>query len=398
MLRPLCLCVLLAGCAAARPANRADDLSLPDTFLTALQEGRFDEARAVALRLQAAGRLGASLRARLWLGKRLHDPALVRAVAADPHVFLLKADAMAQEELARAVLSVSGFVEAAPYFDAVCADARLGVSSRSRTGACELAELGARARSRPFAIEGAPRATLDLVTRRPLPMVAASLNGRPPEAFVVDTGVRTSLLSRTSCEAAGVPATQSVALVAELQLGGLVVRNFFALVVDLPPQLGFVGILSPEDVLQGVLVELDGRELKLRLYRDLDEDGWRRLVAEPVHAAPLAWSDAGMFVRGRVGEALQGWLLVDFGAGAGMVSREAAKQLGQDPEKPGNFTTSVTVGDARPRREEVAAIDGSDADGELRQLGAIGFPWTLGRRVALSRDGTQLLFTESTLP
>ena len=340
MLRPLLLCLLLAGCASARPASIASDVSLPDTFLTALLEGRFDEARAVADRLQASGRIGASLRARLRLGKLTHDAALVRAIASDPHVDLLRADPLAWNELARAVLWTVSVADAAAFLESACEDARLPADNRNRMCTCSYAALGKLARERPMAIEGEPRTVVELMTKVPLPVVLASVDGKAPEPFIVDTGASTSILSRAFCDRAGIPyltrhpqvgrspgrdVTLFPALVDSIKVGGITVRNFPAQVMTFPPELEVGGILAPQEAFRGLVTEVDGRELKLRLYRDLDEEGWARLVGAPAHTARLTWYDGGVYLRGRVGTSGEAWFIFDTGGGSSTLSSAAAK-------------------------------------------------------------------------
>jgi predicted aspartyl protease len=413
----------MLACVESRPApTAAADLSLPPAFTAALAAGRIDLARAEVDKLQAAGQIGAALRGRAWIGKRIHDSKEVRAVATDPHAALLAESAEAQNELARAMLWTVGLVEALPTLEAVCADQRLPAASRDRQDACSMAALARLAKDKPRTVDGDQRAVVDLLPKVPLPIVLASVNGKPPEPFIIDTGAATSVLSKSYCDRAGIayladkPHLASSpggdvqlfpALVDEIKLGGVVVKNWTANVLEFPKELRVGGILAPQDTLMGMVVELDGREFKLRLYRDLDGKSWADLVGEPVHLQHLFWTDGNVYVLGKVNE-LSGWFLFDSGAGASQVVPEAAKKLGHPPDEKAatksvtageqakvfqTFDANLAIGDAPAFREQIFVVDEPEKD-EVQRVGSIGFPWMMTRRVALSSHGHVVIFTE----
>ncbi|HEY3446321.1 MAG TPA: hypothetical protein VGK67_08140 [Myxococcales bacterium] len=210
----------------------------------------------------------------------------------------------------------------------------------------------------------------------PLPIVLVSVDGKPKQPFILDTGAGVTVVS---CgETPTGPTTLST-----LAFGGMVFRDVAAQCAAIPKGLGAEGILSPQDAFRGALVELDGRALAVRLYRDLDQAGWRSLLAEPVHAVPLAWSDGLATVETRIGESSTLAMRLDSGAGGCGLPRAELDRLGHVGKD--EVTLALAVGDSRPGREQVFLLDGP---------GSLGFPWFIGRRAALSADRKTLLFTD----
>jgi len=218
---------------------------------------------------------------------------------------------------------------------------------------------------------------VELETRVALPVVLASIDGGPPRPFVLDTGAATSFLP------AGAQAPPGSTTLRSLRVGGLTFRDVPAQRAELPADFPAAGILSPQQAFRGALVELDGRALALRLYRDLDEAGWRAQVGEPVHAVALRWAEDGTPVvdASVAGRPLA--LRLDLGAGACTLPRVELDRLGFAGRD--EVSVPVAVGASRPGTEQVFALEGP---------GAVGFPWFLGRRAALTADRAILLFTE----
>lgn len=230
----------------------------------------------------------------------------------------------------------------------------------------------------PAPFSGEPRASVALTTRVALPVIEASLSGRAAR-FLIDTGVATSLFDEAFL------AREGLALpLPEVRFGAISVRGLRGEAIALPPELGIAGILAPQEAFAGLLFELDGRAFQVRLYRDLDAAGWKALVAEDVVEAPLERRDGLLFVSGSI-DGLPGPLLLDLGAGGCQVSPETAQRLRLVSGVPA--VRKVAVGSGAPHREDLFVNDG------LRSLGALGYPWALGRRVALDPSGKRLLYT-----
>ncbi|MBI5545669.1 MAG: retropepsin-like domain-containing protein [Deltaproteobacteria bacterium] len=411
-MRRLLLPLLLAvGCAAGKPAPEMQqpEPGPPPPFAAALDGGQFEAAGEWIHRLQERGELVASLLARLRLGERRHDAALLRLLAGDPRIELLLARAEWKDELARALFWTVGPAEALPFYESLCAS--------GNTESCALSSLTRLASRRPREVSGERRARVELLTRIPLPMVPLSVNGGPPADFIVDSGASLTVLDRSFCERQGIPYLKEhprtggnlayfPAFLDQLSFGGIVVSGVVANVTDLPAELKVAGILSLQDAFKGLLVELDGRALALSVYRDLDEAGWRDLAGELTHVEPLQWSDGRLFARGRLGREVAGLFQLDLGAGASMVSPRVAHRLGHRllapaQGEPPRVAARFALGDeVRARREELAIVEDpvAPAAGGPEALGTIGFGWAIGRRLALAPDGTRLLFTEARGP
>lgn len=244
--------------------------------------------------------------------------------------------------------------------------------------ALSLLAAGCASTNRPAPFSGEARASVALTTRVALPIVEASIAGRPAR-FLLDTGVATSLVDEAFL------AREGLALpLPALSFGALTVRDVRAQALALPAELGVAGILAPQELFAGLLFEVDGRDFQVRLYRDLDAAGWRALVGEEVVEVPLERRDGLLFLAGRV-EGLSGTLQLDLGAGSCQLSPATAAKLGLPAGRPS--VVEVSVGGGAPHREDVFVMEG------LAALGALGYPWALGRRVALDPAGGRLLYT-----
>lgn len=220
------------------------------------------------------------------------------------------------------------------------------------------------------------RTVVDFETRiAPIPIVPVSIDGGPLQPFVLDTGATVTLLNAKAA---------SPAPIKELAVGGLRFRDIHAQAAPFPPELKVAGILAVRDAFPGALVEIDGRELRLLLYRDLDAEGWREEVREPTHSVPLTWNDGVPAVEARVGDAPL-TLLLDSGAGACALTPETLSKLGRAGAK--EIRVPLSIGASQAFREQFFPLDGPLA-------GSVGYAWFIGRRAAITADRSTLLFTE----
>ncbi|MGC4118964.1 MAG: hypothetical protein QM765_31230 [Myxococcales bacterium] len=217
------------------------------------------------------------------------------------------------------------------------------------------------------------RTEVKLDLRIALPIVPISLDGQPAQRFIFDTG---AALTTVACRGrAPGPLRLST-----LAFGELRFHDVPAQCTEIP-DIGAEGILSPQSAFEGALLELDGRSFAVRLYRDLDEAGWRALVGETVHSAPLTWTEGVATVE--VHLAGKTWTMrLDSGAGGCGLSRADLDRLGGAGRD--ELTLPLAVGDSRPGKEQLFVLDGP----------SLGFPWFTGRRTAITADRKSLLFTD----
>src|SRR5262249_33533993 len=146
-------------------------------------------------------------------------------------------------------------------------------------------------------------ASVPLLPHSALPVIEASVNGLPPGPFIVDTGASTSVLARDYCDrhqisyehrnpfpvndGGGREIQAFPALVEQLDVGAVQIRNWTAYVMEFSPRLKIAGILSPLDTLRGMASEFDMRQREFRLYPGASAAEWRNGLGEPVRSARL---------------------------------------------------------------------------------------------------------------
>jgi predicted aspartyl protease len=387
---------------------------------SALATGRFDEAQSLLTELRLLAEDEELADAELTLAERLHDCARVRACAG--------ASATRQFRIAHALAAYStcGLRSAAAELRAACA---AQLEHRRHAQCCALADLAEEAIGRPFRIlPGATGAALPLLTGSPLPVIRASVNGLPPGSFILDTGASTSVLTRDYCERNRIPYRQTPfpvrsgaggeiqacpALVERLDLGEIQLQHWTANVIDLNPRLQIAGILSPLSTLRGIATEFDMRRREFRVHPGLSAAEWMSSAGEPVRSARLVWDGGNVFVRATVNGASDGWFLFDSGAAEICLTTAFALQLGLVLNAENAFdsvsaggTTRVTPGPtvtlavsgAPPHETESFLIDHAedpDSPIPLTCSGYLGVSWMAGRRLLVSPDARELLFTEA---
>lgn len=417
------------ACAASAPAPRAP-APWPPGAKEAVARGDFDEASRNASRLEARGEQATALAIRVAIAAHAHDADAMRAALRHPGLTRLREQPSERARLGMALATTLGLGEARADLDAVCQSASLPPSSKERVDACSLAALGAVANGRTASFSGAPSVELDLLPKVPIPIVMLSVNGLPPEPFIIDTGAAGIALSKTYCDRVGIPYLKDAgrithnggaevplfpAWIDRLDAKGMQVANLDAVVIALPPNLKIGGIVAPHRAFAGTLVELDLRGDKLRVRRDLSDDAWASALGEPAQRVPLTWDDGNMLVPTRLDDRVRGFFNFDTGAVESTVTLETATKLGHAVEQaqavdsvsiarlrsfpPFDATIGLGQGAAESARlvpiEPAERRSGNDGS-VLQRLGNIGIPWMKGRRLAISPNGRTLLYTERT--
>jgi predicted aspartyl protease len=341
------------------------------------------------------------------LAEQKHDAAAMRALRSSDDAKALRADAAAKKRLADATRTTLGLWEAKGDYNEGDGFAEL---AKQLTG--------------PTRLEGASSAELPLLAKVPIPVVMLSVDGKPPAAFIVDTGAAGLALNKAYCDRVGIPylkdhprtthdgggnlVTIFPAYVSSLSAQELAARDVEAVVIDLPPNFQIGGILSPQRVFGGALFELDFRDQKIRIQRDVTPEQWSATLGEAVERTPLTWDDGNVFVRVKLDQKVEGYMIFDSGASQTVVMTPVAEQLGHpiDPAKAidslsvthhaayPDITVEVTVEGGPPFKDTVAPIE-HKAYPHLFDppLGNVGMSWMKGRRLALTPDGRTLLYT-----
>jgi aspartyl protease len=351
--------------------------------------------------------------ARMTVASRERDAATVASLAAGAG----RGDPGQRLAFAHLLHRSCGLAEAAPDYGAVCAS---GDSEQTRR-ACGMAAFAARTRDvEPPVVEvlhgdGAP-----LLADHLLPIAFASIADLPEEPVIVDTGAPDTVLSRRYCERAGIDvdwSTPGVALegggrelaTAALVLDSLTFAGARAVrprvsVAVFPPELAVAAIVSPLDTFPGMALEFDMRSRRLRLG---DGDEW----GERAVTAPLLWDGGVPFIHGTAA-GVDGWFLLDSGAGGSFVTNDVAERI---VGSPAGTVTSLAAGgptDLRRLGRHEVSFGGTDPVvedlyvkerpvdpyefGALRPAGYAGASWLAGRRLRIGADRRQVTITPAT--
>jgi predicted aspartyl protease len=336
-----------------------------------------------------------------------HDAAAVRTLRAGPDAEALRADAAAKKRLADATRTTLGLWEAKGDYDAADGYALL---AQQFTG--------------PTRFEGASSAELAMIPKVPIPVVMLSVNGKAPAAFIVDTGAAGLALNKGYCDRVGIPYLKDhprtthdgggnpveilPAYISTLSAQELTVRDLEAVVIDLPPNFQIGGIVSPQRVFAGALFELDLRDNKIRILRDVSGEQWAQQLGEPIEQTPLSWDDGNVFVHVKLDGTVEGAMIFDSGASQTVIMTPIAEKLGHkiDPAKAidsmsvtkhaayPDVDVEVTVAGGTPFKDKVAPIE-HKAYAHLVEhpIGNVGMSWMKGRKLAFTPDGRTLLYT-----
>lgn len=399
----------------------------PSKLLAELSAGDFEEAERTIAEFTRLGDRRHALLGELLLAARHHDAKRLEAVANSSQVHLLREVPRFHASLALALYWTVDVRRAAGELAAVCASAALPPDDVALAKACALAAQARLIGDKPlWEVEGPAEGSVDFLQGKSIPIILASVNGLKPEYFIVDTGAATSVLSKAYCDRAAISYLADhpmvsrdgggnevrlyPAVVDRLEVGGIVVRNFTAHVIDLPPNFKIGGILSPQDTFRTLSAELDMRKNQLRLHRSSAE-AWKAAAGEPTHSTPLFWDDGNVLVKASVEGSVAKYFLFDTGAGANFISLDLAQALGKSPPKDGletataggsakvfqGFEANFAVGESPPVRTQLMMKDRSVNPHDIAPLatsGYVGTPWMSGRRLFLPAGGRSLLFTD----
>ena len=430
-LLPLCL-PLAIGCAErppVRPTARAEDAALSVPGLRALVRARGPEALAAEAELAVArGQKARALSLRVASAAFRHDVPGMVSLAGDPALAALRADAESRAWLGDVLATSLGLAAGRADLAAACGAAPGALSDETRAEACSRAAVAKAAEGTATRLGGARSATAPWFPKVPIPIVMMSLEGRPAEPFVVDTGAAGLALSKAYCDRVGIPylseartttdaSGQGVriqpVLVRRMSLGDLQVNDLEGVVIEFPPQLKVAGIVAPQQVFRGALVEIDGRANRLVVDRDRDLAAWKAEVAEPVQSTELVWEGGNVYVRANLDGKLSGFWNFDTGAAGSVIALSALERLGRTVERSAAeeslsihrhasfppFDGALAVGEGPAVGTPIVPIERRpDAQAMLDRVGNVGQSWMRGRRMALSPDGRTLAFTGATGP
>lgn len=231
-------------------------------------------------------------------------------------------------------------------------DARFDVEAQAICARLAVTERGEKLARCVAGAAAEHRLPLDLFSSQPV--IHASINGHPPAAFLLDTGASVSVLTRRYAASIGARAAAGAAyrvdspgglLATELArvdvtLGELAFADVPFALLDLPlPSLA--GILSPQALLSGFVVEIDLRDFMLRVGpRNAREEKAARV-------APLVMVDGRPFVPTALGERPERYFLLDTGADTTRMHESYA--LDASDQQPHEVGRMLTAGDRSAR-------------------------------------------------
>ena len=218
------------------------------------------------------------------------------------------------------------------------------------------------------------------------PIVRARINGKEPQAFIVDTGASVSVLTRSYAEALGVKGVSGAnydvdspagLLPTELarvdvSLGKLAFTNVDVALIDLPLP-GIAGILSPQALFAGMPVELDFRSFVMRV-------GPSARPAEGAVASELVISDGTPYVVTAFEGRPQRYFLLDTGADSTRMSKSYAELAGAHGAS--EVSQILTAGNQSARMWST--------EGRLAVRTA-GVPWTVERPAIVDDPAARVL-------
>lgn len=394
----------------------------PTELRAALRGADFAQISAEAEARTARGAALDALTLRAALAEHRHDVQAMQAVLDDPGIGALRASAGHRASLAFAVSGVLGPAAALEDLTATCSASTVAITADERSKACGRAALGRRLKDHPRTLEGAD-VELDILPKIAIPIVLLSVNGLPPEPFIVDTGAAGTVIAKAYADRAQIPYSAEYAEVSHDAAGGEVrviptmvsslggkdwsISNVEAVVIELPPNFKIGGIIAPHRAFAGALIELDQRAKKLRVHRTLTLDAWATGLGEPTFRSPLIWDGGNVFVYARLGEATAGFMNFDTGAAGSVITLETAKRLGQtiDLTKAVEamsvtkhasypaFEEKIAFGDDPGSTDALVPIERKPRSDALEPIGNVGESWLKGRRVAIAPDGRSIAFT-----
>lgn len=328
---------------------------------------------------------------------------------------LARGDATARAELARALYWIGGVPAARDEVIAVCHDTRLVPESKERTNACATAAFAELSAGKPLNRLRTAGAGPFLDGQK-LFIAMVSLDGNPPEPFIVDTGAPTTVISKRYAErvhlayrtdvaalasdAAGNRVELRPALVGLVKWGDIEVENAPAHVLELPESFKVGGILSPQDLLRDAAFEVDGPRRVLRIVAEPDPRADR--------SAALLWEGGNFYVEARANDLPPLPFLLDSGAGANGVCEETLRAAGRSLDG-GDVAASATAGGAAAVRTGIeGTLSVADEPQQATSLfmqacpreegsavvkaGYVGAPWFWERRVIFARDRRRVTF------
>jgi hypothetical protein len=293
--RAFALALLVAGCGAAPPsAERPPGDAERWTREAAEAWASLDPERAARLADRAL-QLGASDDAREIAARSLlalgRPERAARALEGTSDPVLLRLRARAQMALDR-------YADAVDSFEAARRHQARSEPDDAWTEAALAAARAARDAERPYAVEGAERAELELV-EAPLPLVRVRVDTREVLALI-GTGADFVLVDPAVRDASGT--------LGELGLGALRVRDVPFLTRSLEPVREGLGqdvrVVIGADLLMRLGATLDGPARRLHVHREPPVRG------EDASAALLTPGAAFLVVEARVDDR-RGWLTVD---------------------------------------------------------------------------------------
>jgi hypothetical protein len=334
-------------------------------------------------------------------------------------------DPKAAAELAVAIYWVANVAEAKEDLASACRDERLPADSSERIRACATLRFNDLAPGQSFnhLRSGGQGPLLEKVG---LLLAMVSVNGLPPEPFIVDTGAPTTVISRRfadrvklayptdiaaqSHDGAGIAVKLFPAVLSSLKWGEIEVENVPAHVLELPENFKIGGILSPQDMLRGMAFEVDGPGHQVRTLDTQQAAAWAAGAGHPVHEVPLRWAGGNLLVDSRANELVSLPFLLDSGAGHSGLCEEALRAQGASldggveassataaghSQVRSGISGTLRVGDepAHPTSLFVTACPG-DGSAQLSKSGYVGRTWFSERRVYFPSDRRRLLFTE----